>query len=422
MSGMTTDTLTPPPAKARVPVPPHVPAHLVRDVDAYALDGIEEGFHEAWKRLQQPDTPPLVWTPLTGGHWIATRGALIDDIYRSPDRFSSHIIWVPKEAGEKYEMVPTRMDPPEHTPYRKVIDKGLNLAEIRKLEDKMRDVAVELIEQFADAGHCEFEKDYAAIFPVKVFLALAGLPMEDAPALNILANQMTRPAGNTPAEQARSLDEANKGFFAYVAPIIAARRGGSGTDLITMMVNSDIDGKPMPEDKALGLVSLLLLGGLDTVVNFLSFMMIYLARHPGKVEELRSDPLKLQRGVEEMFRRFPVVSDARMVVHDMEYHGTRLKQGDLILLPTALHGLDEAANENPWDLDLSRRNIEHSTFAQGPHRCAGMHLARMEVIVTLQEWLKRIPEFSLREGAAPVYHAGIVAAVENVPLVWKPIR
>lgn len=417
---MDADTIPPPLAKHRVPVPEHIPAKLVREVDAYALDGLEEGFHEAWKRVQQPDTPPLIWTPLIGGHWIATRGALIDEIYRSPDRFSSRVIWVPREAGEAYEMVPTKMDPPEHTPYRKAIDKGLNLAQIRKIEGDIRAVAIELIDGFAAKGGCDFARDFAGVFPVKVFLALAGLPMEDAPMLNALAQEMTRPSGDTPQEQGRALQAANKGFFDYVAPIIDARRGGDGTDLITMMVNSEIDGAPMPEDKMLGLVSLLLLGGLDTVVNLLSFMMIYLARHPETVEEMRCDPIKLQRGVEEMFRRFAVVSDARYVVADMEFHGTHLKAGDLILLPTALHGLDDSLHENPMQVDLSRRNVAaHSTFAQGPHRCAGMHLARMEVLVMLQEWLARIPRFALMEGAAPIYHSGIVAAVDNIPLTWK---
>ncbi|KMS53774.1 cytochrome P450 [Sphingobium cupriresistens] len=416
---MNVDTIAPPSAKHRMPIPDYVPASLVRDIDIYDLDGIEEGVHEAWKKVQQPDTPPLVWTPFTGGHWIATRGALIDDIYRSPDRFSSRVIWVPREAGEAYDMVPTKMDPPEHTPYRKAIDKGLNLAQIRKVESDVRAVAIDLIEGFAAQGHCDFAKDFANIFPVKVFLALAGLPMEDAAGLNALAKEMTRPSGNTPEEQGRSLREANAGFFAYVAPIIAERRGGVGTDLITQMVNSEINGAPMPEDKMLGLVSLLLLGGLDTVVNFLSFMMIYLARHPETVDEMIADPMKLQRGVEEMFRRFAVVSDARYVVADMEYHGTQLKAGDLILLPTALHGLDDSQHEDPMTVDLSRRNVAHSTFAQGPHRCAGMHLARMEVLVMLQEWLARIPRFALKEGAAPVYHAGIVSAVEDIPLVWK---
>ncbi|WP_336972582.1 cytochrome P450 [Sphingobium aromaticiconvertens] len=416
---MNVDTIAPPSAKHRMPIPDHVPAPLVREVDIYALDGIEEGVHEAWKKVQQPDTPPLVWTPFTGGHWIATRGELIDEVYRSPDRFSSRVIWVPREAGEAYDMVPTKMDPPEHTSYRKVIDKGLNLAQIRKVESDVRAVAIELIEGFAASGQCDFARDFANIFPVKVFLALAGLPMEDAARLNLLAKEMTRPSGNTPEEQGKSLQAANAGFFAYVAPIIAERRGGTGTDLITQMVNSEINGAPMPEDKMLGLVSLLLLGGLDTVVNFLSFMMIYLARHPETVAEMVAEPMKLQRGVEEMFRRFAVVSDARYVVEDMEYFGTQLKAGDLILLPTALHGLDDTQHEDPLKVDLSRRNVAHSTFAQGPHRCAGMHLARMEVLVMLQEWLARIPRFALKEGAAPIYHAGIVSAVEDIPLVWE---
>jgi cytochrome P450 len=384
----------------------------------YALDGIEEGYHEAWKRIQQPATPPLIWTPFTGGHWIATRGELINEIYSNPAQFSSEVIFLPKEAGKQYQMVPTRMDPPEHTPYRKVLDKGLNPTQMRKVEDRVREAAVKLIEGFADKGECEFGLDYAQIFPVQVFMGLADLPMSDAPALSHLANGMTRPAGSTPAEQAKTLADANKGFFDYVAPIVAARTSKDGDDLITVMVNSDINGVPISLDKAVALIALLLLGGLDTVVNFLGFMMLYLARHPATVDELRSDPIKLRRSAEEMFRRFPVISEARMVAADMQYRGVDLKHGDMILLPTALHGLEESENPDPWTVNLSRARMAHSTFGAGPHRCAGMHLARMEVIVTLQEWLKRIPNFRLRDEKAPVFHSGIIAAVNNIPLVW----
>lgn len=174
----------------------------------------------------------------------------------------------------------------------------------------------------------------------------------------------------------------------------------------------------MAPDKLLGLVSLLLLGGLDTVVNLLGFMMLHLAQHPDKVAELREDPVKLKRAAEEMFRRFPVVSDARTVAYDMEFHGVQMKRGELILLPTALHGLDERANDNPWDLEFSRGSPKHSTFGQGPHRCAGMHLARLEVIVTLEEWLKRIPEFRVAPDSKPLFLAGIIGTVKNVQLEW----
>lgn len=400
--------------------PAHVPQDRVREIDMYALDGIEEGYHEAWKRVQVPGIPDLVWTPFTGGHWIATNGDTVREIYSDPSRFSSEVIFLPKEAGEKYDMVPTRMDPPEHTPYRKALDKGLNLGRMRTVETKVREVAIDLIESFAAAGKVEFSSEYANIFPVRVFMALADLPMEDAAMLGRFAKMMTRPEGNTPEEMAATLDAGNRGLIDYVDPIIRARRGGESDDLISVMINSEINGEQITHEKALGLVALLLLAGLDTVVNFLSFMMIYLARNPELVAELRNDHVKLMRSAEEMFRRFPVVSEARMVAKDVDYRGVELKRGDMILLPTALHGLDEAQNPDPWRVNPDRRGMSHTTFGGGPHRCAGMHLARMEVIVTLEEWLKRIPEFRLADGATPVYHSGIVAAVDDVPLVWSP--
>jgi cytochrome P450 len=408
-------------SRVKAPMPPNVPPDRVYEIDMYALEGIENGFHEAWKAIQQPNTPSLIWTPYTGGHWIATNAAVIREIYEDPARFSSEVIFLPKEAGEKYQMVPTRMDPPEHTPYRKVLDKGLNLAQIRKMEEKIRKVAGEIIDSFAGMGECEFTSAYAKVFPVQVFMTLAGLPMKDVPMLDALARNMTRPPGETPEEMARSLDAANQGFFAYVEPVIRERTGKEGDDLITLMVNSEINGQRISHEKALGLVSLLLLGGLDTVVNLLSFMMIHLAQHPEVVSELCSDPIKLLRSAEEMFRRFPVVSDARMVAKDLEYCGVQLKQGEMILLPTVLSGLDEAQNPNPWAIDVNRKSQSHATFAAGPHRCAGLHLARLEVTATLQAWFARIPDFSLRQGSTPIYHSGTVAAVENVQLIW-PVR
>ena len=401
-----------------ITIPDNVPRDRVRQIDMYALDGIAEGFHEAWSKACPAGTPDLIWTPLTGGHWIATNGETIHEIYTDPTRFSSEIIFLPREAGEAYQMVPTRMDPPEHTPYRKALTKGLGVSQVNAVEAQVRAIAAGLIDQFADRGHCDFAAEYSATFPVNVFMAMADLPMEDVPLLSKFAAGMTRPEGATPQEQGAALDAANQGFFRYLEPIIAARRGGSGDDMITQVLNSEVNGQPMPDDKALGMIALLLLAGLDTVVNFLSFFMIYLGRRPEELAALRKDSGLLGRRVDELFRRFPVVSEARMVAKDQEYRGVHLKRGDLILLPTSLHGLDETLNPDPWRLDFGRKGSSHSTFGAGPHRCVGLHLARLEVLVTVEEWFKRIPDFRLKAGTAPIYHSGIVAAVENVQLEW----
>lgn len=407
------------PFSAGATLPTNVPRERVVDVDLYNPPGIEDGYHEAWKRLQAPGTPELVWTARNGGHWIATSGALISEIYRTPELYSSEIIWIPKEAGEKYDLIPTRMDPPEHTPYRAVLNKGLGPREIRAVQDSVREAAIELVEGLAPKGSCEFSSEYAQIFPIKVFMRMADLPMDDVPLLKQFAAQMTRPAGSTPAEMAASLDKANKGFFEYLAPVIDARRGGNGTDLLSVLINSEVGERPMSREEALKLTALVLLAGLDTVVNFLSFFMIFLARNPDHVKQLTDAPDRINRGVEELFRRFPLVAEARMVAKDHERDGVLLRKGDMVLVATALAGLDEKLNADPLAVDFKRTHPRHSTFGDGPHRCAGMHLARLEVTVTLDEWLKRIPRFRMKDGEKPVYHSGIVAAIDNVQLEWN---
>ncbi len=405
--------------RARTQRPSHVPADRVYDIDMYKPDGIEaDGYLKAWKRLQDAQLPGLAWTPFNGGHWVATTGALIREIYTDPERFSSQVLFIPKAAGEKYAMVPSKMDPPEHRSYRAVVDKGLNLRAIREREGQVRALAIDLIERFSERGSCDFVEEFSAKFPIQVFMTMADLPMEDSPRLRALASGMTRPGGNSPEEMAANLDRANKGFFDYVGPIIDERRDKPGTDIISLCVNTDINGAPMERQKLLGMISLLLLAGLDSVTNFMNMMMDHLGRHPETVALLRESPEALRRSVEEMFRRFPLVAAARMIAHDIELDGVALKAGEMVLLPTALAGLDERQNPQPWNLDIHRNRISHSTFGEGPHRCAGLHLARLETTVLLEEWLQRIPAFRVAAGSEPRFESGVVASVDNIQLEW----
>ena len=410
------------PAAAVAPfgaIPDNVPADRVVDVDLFNLEGIEEGYQEAVKRLSRPGGPGIVWTPRNGGHWIITRGTAIADVLRAPERFSSKVIVLPKLAGEKYDFIPTRMDPPEHGPRRQVINKVLNLREMRRIEDSVRQTAIDLIEPLVARGACDFSAEYAHLFPIRVFIRMVDLPIEDAPKLKFYAQQILRPDGVTGEEMATSVDNAIKGFYEYLSPVINARRDKSGTDMISVVINSEINGKPMPHDEACSAIANLLLAGLDTVVSFLSFVMIFLGRNPGHVTELTNNPGSIPNCVEELLRRFPIVSDARIVANDFEYEGVMLKRGDMVQVPTALSGLDDQMNVDPLKVDFHRKNPKHNTFGDGPHRCAGMHLARMEITVTLQEWLSRIPRFRMVEKHRPVYSSGMVATVENVHLQWK---
>ena len=113
------------------PISAHVPPSRVVDFDVYQPAGIEDGYHQAWMRLHAEGVRDLVWTPRNGGHWIATRGHMIHQFLNEPEHFSARVMIVPKEAGMEHKLVPMNMDPPEHAPYRRVLNKGLGPREIR---------------------------------------------------------------------------------------------------------------------------------------------------------------------------------------------------------------------------------------------------------------------------------------------------
>ena len=408
-------------SEAMTSVPAHVPASRVVDFDVYHPTGIEDGYHQAWMRLHAEGVPDLVWTPHNGGHWIATRGHMIRQFLNDPEHFSARVMIVPKEAGMEHKLVPMNMDPPEHTPYRRVLNKGLGPREIRAIEGDIRSAATALIDKFAADGRVDFCAEYANIFPLEVFLAFSGLPLSDSPKLTRFSNSMLRPEGDTPEEKAASMARANGGFFDYIKPTVAARRANPGDDWISLIIHSEVNGQPVTEYETLAMISLVLLAGLDTVVNFLPFCMEYLARNPADVAALRDDPAKISTRIDELLRRFPVVSQARLVTQDVERDGVTLKQGEMVLVASVLHGTDERENEDPLTVDFKRKRISHTTFGSGAHVCAGMHLANLEIIVTLQEWLKRIPEFRLAKGFKLAAHSGVVAQVERLDLEWDAV-
>jgi cytochrome P450 len=401
-------------------IPDNVPADRVFDIDIFNLKGIEEGYQEAIMKLHSPDLPRVIWTFRNGGHWIATNADTVTEAFRNPDRFTSKVIILPREAGEKYDFIPTRLDPPGHTPYRALVNTILELKRIRRLEGQVRQIAIDLIEPLVAQGRCNFTTDYADEFPIRVFMAIVDLPMADAPLLVRYANQMVRPDGATADEKAASVEASIQGFYRYLDPIVNERRAnGPDKDVIAAVARSEINGKPLPHSEALNIIANLLLAGLDTVASFLNFIMIFMSRNPEHVKQLVEDPEIIPRAVEELVRRFPVVADSRTIGHDMEFDGVTLKAGDMIMIPTAFKGLDGERNKDPWTVDFFRQRPEHNTFGDGHHRCAGMHLARMEIMITLQEWLKRIPTFHMKPGAVPQYCSGTAATVRNVPIEWR---
>jgi camphor 5-monooxygenase len=392
--------------------PAHVPADRVVDFDMYAPPGVVSDFHAAWQRLHAPGIPDVVWTPRNGGHWIATRGDLIRSIFAHHEQFSSRVILVPKAIGELHKMIPTTVDPPLHQRYRSLLNDSMAPRTVGRMEAQVRAAAAALIDDFVADGHCDFTHAYAEIFPLQIFMRLVDLPAGDTLKLKSWADAMVRPDGNLPFEVAK------QHFFDYLAPYIDSRIGVGGIDLISVMINRKIDGRALSRDEMLNLTSQIMIAGLDTVVNFLGFVFLFLARNSAHRRQLAADPALIPAAIEELLRRFPIVTIAREVRADMEFAGVNLKQGDMMLTATPLVGTDSQLNERPLEVDFHRQGAQHATFGHGRHMCPGAHLARLEMRVTIEEWLQRIPDFALAPGAELRFRGGIVGVVESLPLVW----
>jgi cytochrome P450 len=159
-------------------------------------------------------------------------------------------------------------------------------------------------------------------------------------------------------------------------------------------------------------------GGMDTVVNFLSYVFEFLATHPNERRYLVENPDRIPMAVEEFLRRFGLVQLVRLVRKDLHFQGVCLKAGDLILLPTGAFGLDDRLYEEPLRVDFGRKRLGYATFGNGPHRCPGENLARTEVSIALTEWLSRIPDFEIDPERAVVKDGGIVACIKHLPIRW----
>jgi camphor 5-monooxygenase len=393
--------------------PGNVQPESVVDFDIYNPMKGSEDPHTAWKALQDSTDRAMVWTPHNGGHWIALRGRTIETILSDHDRFSSFTVLVPKEtSGAAYRFYPLSLDPPRHWPFRRLLNENLMPKSVNPLEAEIRSMTVELIEGFRRKGRCDFIREFSEVLPLRVFMQLVDLPLKDLPRLKYLADQFTRPDGTI------ALPEVTRLFQEYLAPVISERRGKGGTDMLSHVINGEVESRAVTDAEATNLAIQVLVGGLDTVLNFMGFVMVFLANNSHFRHQLAADPTLIPDAVMELLRRYPIVADAREVRVDQDFEGVHLNKGDMILAPTVLHGLDDAEYEKPLEVRIGRRAPHHTSFGKGVHICPGQYLARLEMRVLFEEWLRMIPDFSLEPGTTVQYAGGIDLTVKPYILVW----
>lgn len=395
--------------------PSNVPSDRVVDFDIYNPFELEVDLHRAWVRMREGSSHGIVWTPHNEGHWIALDSELISKVLSDSGRFSNRIVLVPKStAGEAYsEFIPLSLDPPHHHPFRKILNDKLHGAAVNVLEADVREQTISLIDAFAANGRCNFVHEFAEQLPLRVFMKLVDLPLENLPELKHLADQFTRPDGSvTPAEATAQFQE-------YLSPILAERKGSGRTDLLTHIADAKIGERDITVDEATNLAGQAMVGGLDTVVNFMSFAMVTLAGLPEVQDRIAKDLTVIPKVASELLRRLPIVSSGREVVDDVVVDGVTLTRGEIVIAPTELYALDPKMNDRPFEVDMDRPVKKQVTFGAGPHICPGQFLARQEIKILLEEWFTRIPNFRLQPGQEIRHRGGITAGTDPFWLEWQ---
>lgn len=394
------------------PRPAHVPPHLVHDFDLYHPEGGERDFHLALKKLHDPGVPDIFWTPRNGGHWVLTRGEDIHHVFADYERFSSGNLTVPKSTAPAVPMYPIFLDPPEHQTFRALINTWFAPKAVATYEAKARAIAIELIDALKPRGRCDFVTDFAQHLPIQVFMSIVNVPASDREQLLEWADGMVRP------EKMEDVHATLAKIFRYAAGKIAERRANPGEDLISKLTQAQVHGRPMTDPEITGMVSLILIGGMDTVVSAISFAANFLAGSPAHRHQLVAQPDLIPKAVDELLRRFPVVNQGRLVRNDTSYKGVEMKAGEMVIMPTTLANLDERRYPNPMDVDFNRATPLHTTFGNGAHRCPGSNLGRTEMKIFLQEWLQRIPDFRVDPAKKVGVRAGVNGTLYSLPLVW----
>ena len=372
--------------------PTHVPEDLIRDFDFFDMPADVSDPVQIWHGLIQKGAPPIFYTPRNGGHWVFLRYADIAEAYRNHEIFSTHKAQIP--PLEPYPVLqPNGVDPPQHDVFRKLLAPMFTPLAVRRMTDGLQSRAERLISGFAAQGGCDFVKDYAAKFPTGTFLELFGLPEERLPEFLRISDTFFR--STDPDIRAANLLE----IYDVLEELFREKERNPGNDIASTVVQSrDADGNPFPWTDIINCGFLLFVAGLDTVTNTMTYVWRYLATSPDARQKFRDrldDPSAFLLAIEELMRINAVSNIYRRITHDCEFKGVQFRRNDRVVLPNTVANRDPRMFNDPQTIDLDRKVNNHVTFGLGPHRCIGSHLAKREIMISLQEWLRQIPDFEL---------------------------
>ena len=339
-----------------------------------------------------------VYRELRDGHPVyADPGGRFHALSRFEDVWAATTDWETFSNTGKLEHQYTKvtmnsLDPPRHTQMRALISRGFTPRRVADLDPTIRAIARELLDAVVSAGRFDAIADYAALLPPMVMGKLIGIPDELVPVCRALTDEFMH---HTDPSDARA--PATKAYEIF-SELLEQRRREPRDDLLTALLDAEIDGDHLSEDELLGFGWLLLVGGNDTTTNLIGNGIELFARHSDQRRQLNDDPDGFGAAVEEVLRiASPTHTLPRTAMHDVELHARTIPAGSRVLLLWSAANLDEREFPEPERFDIRREAPRHLALGHGMHYCLGASLARLEARIAWQELLRRVPNYEPTE-------------------------
>jgi cytochrome P450 len=365
------------------------------------------------------ELPEIFWSPDLGGYWVLARADLIAEAWTRNDLFSAKSVSVPK-IDSPFRLIPNNLDPPEHRPYQQIFLRQMFAPRIiESLADDFREMTRERIDAFHARGRCDFNAEYAQPLPVQIFMKMVGVPHERRAEFDASVERVFR--GTTPEMVFQGMTEVAQLLDGWLDEELADRHAPREAHMLEAMLRAEIDGRLLSKEELSSIATMLMLGGLDTVSSATAHQMVFLASHPEHRQQLIDDPTRIPNAVEELLRRFSAPNIGRIAARDFEFHGVRIREGDMFLLSTSIAGVDETRFPDARKVDFAREGLKRDSlaFGTGIHTCSGVHLARAELRITLEEVLPRLHDLRLADDADLEYASGgTVTVTSPIPLEW----
>jgi cytochrome P450 len=376
-----------------------------------------------WAELRE--RCPVAHSQRWGGSYLATRYDDVAEMARLVPALSSQdftvvppVPLVDPVSGEVLRArpyaPPISSDPPFHTAARRLILPAFSPQAVAKHEPYTRALANRLVDTFAGRGRCDAAVEFAQQIPPKVIAHLMGLDENRGDDfIEWVRGVLELGATDPELRVATGLK-----MFAFWAEEVAKRRAQPQDDFISWLLEQELDGQPVDDNHVMSVCNLLLIAGIDTTWSSIGAALWHLAGHPADRERLVAEPELLPTAVEELLRAYSPVTMARLATEDVTVGGVTIPAGSRVLMNFPAANRDPAQFPDADTVVIDRAQNRHVAFGIGIHRCAGSNLARMEMLVALDVFLRRIPEFHLDDTAAVTWCGGQVRGPRSLPLVF----